>query len=74
MLNTMIAMPPPTKPIPVIVPSSCFVKPNCVPQSPRMAPRTAKPKPAAISVKKLAINSARLLFMRKASLASEGSG
>src|SRR5690348_14487994 len=52
----MIAMPNPTSPPPVMVPSSLCVKPNCCPQSLRIAPRTENPIPAAISVKKLAQN------------------
>jgi hypothetical protein len=37
-----------------------------------MAPRTAKPKPAAIRVKKLAIKSARLLFIAEGFPSVEG--
>src|SRR5579883_1958298 len=52
----MIARPNPTSPPPVIVPSSLWVKPNCWPQSFRIAPRTENPIPAAIRVAKLAQN------------------
>lgn len=52
----MIAMPNPTSPPPVMVPSSLCVNPNWLPQSLRMKPRTENPMPAAISVKKLAQN------------------
>ena len=52
----MIASPKAARPPPVIVPSSLWVKLNCWPQSFRIAPRTEKPMPAAISVMKLAQN------------------
>src|SRR5687767_12535581 len=50
----MIVTPNPTRPPPVIVPRSDLVNPNWAAQSRRMAPRTANPMPAAISVRKLA--------------------
>src|SRR5215211_6599874 len=52
----MIVIPKPISPPPVMVPSSDWVKPNCVPQSLRIAPRTENPMPAASSVAKLAQN------------------
>ena len=52
----MIATPNPTRPPPVMPPSSLWVKPNWLPQSLRMNPRTENPMPAAIRVKKLAQN------------------
>ncbi len=52
----MMAMPNPISPPPVMVPSSLWVKPNWLPQSLRMNPRTENPMPAAIRVKKLAQN------------------
>src|SRR5258707_1114796 len=56
----MIVIPKPTRPPPVIVPSSDCVKLNCFPQSARIAPRTENPMPAAISVRKLAKKSIML--------------
>src|SRR5262245_42032608 len=56
--------PKPARPKPVMPPNSVFVKPNWSAQSPRMAPRIEKPMPAAISVKKLARKSGRLLFIQ----------
>src|SRR5258708_1231815 len=40
-------MPKPVSPPPVMAPNSLCVKPNCLPQSPRMPPRMANPTPAA---------------------------
>src|SRR5277367_1712211 len=40
-------MPKPVRPPPVMPPRSLWVKPNCVPQSLKMPPRTEKPTPAA---------------------------
>src|SRR5437667_409835 len=50
----MMVRPKPTRPPPVMPPSSVCVKPNCLLQSPRTPARTEKPMPAAISVRKLA--------------------
>ncbi len=56
-------MPKPTRPPPVMVPSSVLVNPNCVPQSARIAPRIANPTPATMRVTKLAANKRRLCSM-----------
>ena len=50
----MIVKAMPVRPPPVIVPSSVLVKPKMRLHSPSTSPRTAKPMPAAIRVKKLA--------------------
>src|SRR5581483_5531770 len=52
----MMMKPKPTRPPPVMVPSSAWVKPYCRPQSTRMPPRTPKPTPAAKIEKKPAHN------------------
>src|SRR5437899_10090836 len=49
-----MASPKPQRPLPVIAPSSVWVKPNSRPQSSRMPLRMEKPTPAAIRVMKLA--------------------
>src|SRR5438552_16261530 len=69
----MMARPNPISPPPVIVPSSVCVNPNWLPQSSRIStPRTEKPMPAAISVKKLAQN--RILSLALGDDAGAGEG
>src|SRR5438270_9962876 len=58
----MIDSPNPSSPAPARTPSSLWVNPNWLPQSLRIAPRTANPIPAAIRVKKLAQK--RILWFR----------
>ena len=69
-----MAMGKPHSPAPAISPSSNWVKPYCWPQAPRRPPRTAKPMPPAISVKKLAQN--RTIWLREgvAPTATSGGG
>ena len=50
----MIVKAMPVSPPPVIVPNSVLVKPKMRLHSANTSPRTAKPMPAAIRVKKLA--------------------
>ncbi len=50
----MIVKAMPVRPPPVIVPRSVLVNPNCALHSANTSPRTAKPIPAAIRVRKLA--------------------
>ena len=67
-LHAMIVKPNPVNPNPVMTPRSPLVKWNCVPQTSRIVLRMPNSVPAAISVKKLARNSCRLLFIEVRSL------